>query len=43
MEIDPFIFRLSTAEHSAAGEKYTNYKPKKKFNEVYLKSISLEE
>ena len=38
-----FIFRLSTAEHSKAGEEYTNYKSTKKFNEVYLKSISLDE
>ena len=38
-----FIFRLSTAEHSKAGEEYTNYKLTKKFNEVYLKSIIIDE
>ena len=38
-----FIYRLSTSEASAAGEKYTNYKSTPKFNATYLRSISLEE
>lgn len=38
-----FVFRLSTTESSAAGEKYSNYKSTRKFNEVYLKSFSLEQ
>ena len=38
-----FVFRLSTSEASTAGEKYTNYKSTPKFNETYLRSISLEE
>ena len=38
-----FVFRLTTTEASAAGEKYLNYKTTPKFNSTYLKSISLEE
>ena len=38
-----FVFRLTTSEASAAGEKYFNYKTTPKFNATYLKSISLEE